>query len=351
MYTFEPLNSQCEDSWDQVLKQCLGSNAFHSTAWRVALDQAFAQLSPMYYLIKENGTLIGGLPAFVFKPIPGIKMLHSMPWNLFGGIQLIAGAEVDIKALIESTDKWLADAVHDRRICEAFFTLSPVQTEEYGHRLTEIGYQKHRTLFTHLLKTSEDYEVLWKAYNKRVRGAVRKAAKAGVSVSDANTDAELEAFYQLYLATVTRLGGTPKPRSLIQFLYRSRIGRLAIAKRDGVVIAGLLYLHFNRTVTLWCEASDPKNLEHRPNNAIFHHIIHWACERGYEWVDFGASPPEHQGLIAHKEQYKAQRLDFCSYIKIHSRLRRKVWQTAEPSLRKLYTWIQHARSIGQLKQA
>ena len=59
----------------------------------------------MYYLIKENSTLIGGFPAFVFKPIPGVKMLHSMPWNLFGGIQLIAGAEVDIKALIESADK------------------------------------------------------------------------------------------------------------------------------------------------------------------------------------------------------------------------------------------------------
>jgi lipid II:glycine glycyltransferase (peptidoglycan interpeptide bridge formation enzyme) len=305
----------------------------------------------MYYLIKENSTLVGGLPAFVFKPIPGVKMLHSMPWNLFGGVQLIAGAEVDIKALIESTEKKLADTVHSQKICEAFFTLSPVQTVEYGHRLAEIGYQKHRTLFTHLLETSEDYEVLWNAYNKRVRGAVRKAAKAGVSVSDANTDAELEAFYRLYLATVKRLGGTPKPRSLIQFLYRSQIAKLVIAKRDGAVIAGLLYLHFNRTVTLWCEASDPKSLEHRPNNAIFHHIIHWACERGYECVDFGASPPEHHGLIAHKEQYRAQRFEFCSYIKIHSRWRRRVWRSAEPSLRKLYTCIQHARSVGKHKPA
>ena len=344
MYIFEPLNCQCEDSWDEVLKRCPGSNAFHSTAWRVALDQAFTQLSPMYYLIKENCTLVGGFPAFVFKPIPGIKMLHSMPWHLFGGIQLVADAEVDIKALLELTEKHLSNAVHNQNVCEAVFTLSPAQTAEYGHRFTEIGYQKHKTLSTHLLRTSEDYDVLWKAYNKRVRGAVRKAAKAGVRVSDAHTDADLEAFYSIYLATVKRLGGTPKPRALIQSLYRSRIGKLAIAKRDGIVIAGLLYLYFNRTVTLWCEASDPQFLEYRPNNAIFHHIIQWACARGYEWVDFGASPPEHHGLIAHKEQYKAQRFNFCSYIKIHSPLRREVWQIAEPSLRKLYTWIQHARS-------
>jgi lipid II:glycine glycyltransferase (peptidoglycan interpeptide bridge formation enzyme) len=165
-----------------------------------------------------------------------------------------------------------------------------------------------------------------------------------VIVSDAHTDADLEAFYGIYLATIKRLGGTPKPQSLIQSLYRSRIGKLAIAKRDGIVIGGLLYLFFNRTVTLWCEASDLQYLEYRPNNAIFHHIIQWACAEGYEWVDFGASPPDHHGLIAHKEQYKAQRFGFCSYIKIHSPLKREVWQTTEPLLRKLYTWFQHTRS-------
>lgn len=344
MYTFEPLNSQCEDSWDEVLKQCPNSNAFHSTAWKVALDQAFTQLSPMYYLIKEGSTLIGGLPAFVFKPIPGVKMLYSMPWHLYGGIQLVVDAEVDIKTLLELTEKHLSNAAHDQSICETIFTLSSPQAVEYGHRFTEIGYQKHKTLFTHLLKTSEGYDVLWKAYNKRVRGAIRKSEKAGVSVSDATSDADLEAFYALYLSTIKRLGGTPKPQSLIQSLYRSGIGRLAIAKRDGVVVAGLLYLCFNRTVTLWCEASDPQYLEYRPNNAIFHHIIQWACAKEYEWVDFGASPPENHGLIAHKEQYKAQKFNFCSYIKIHSALRQKVWQIAEPSLRKLYAWLQYARS-------
>ena len=344
MYTFEPLNSQRGDTWDEILMRCPGSNAFHSIAWKVALDNAFAQLSPIYYLIKENGALIGGLPAFIFKPIPGIRMLHSMPWQLFGGVQLVADAEVDIKALLHSAEERLSDSAHNRGICETVFTLSPALTAQYGHRLTEIGYQKHKTFFTHLLKTSTDYDVLWKAYNKRVRGAVRKAAKAGVIVSEAHTDADLDTFYGIYLATIKRLGGTPKPKSLIESLYRSRIGKLAIAKREGVVIAGLLYLYFNRTVTLWCEASDPQYLEYRPNNAIFHHIIQWSCAQGYEWVDFGASPPENYGLIAHKEQYKALRFDFCSYIKIHSPLKRKVWGTMEPSLRKLYTWLQCARN-------
>ncbi|MDE0301363.1 MAG: GNAT family N-acetyltransferase [Candidatus Poribacteria bacterium] len=266
-----------------------------------------------------------------------------MPWNLYGGLQLAAGEEIDFTTLLELAENRFSNAVRDKGICETVITLSCDRTADYGDRLGEMGYQKHMTLFTHLLKMSEDYDEIWRGYNKRVRGAVRKAAKAGVSVSDAHSNADLEAFYGIYLATIRRVGGTPKPKSLIQSLYRSGIGKLAIAKRKGVVIAGLLYLYFNRTVTLWCEASDPRHLEYRPNNAIFHHIIQWACAQGYEWVDFGASPPENHGLIAHKEQYRAHRFDFCSYMKVHSPLRRESWRIAEPSLRKLYAWIQHVR--------
>ena len=95
-------------------------------------------------------------------------------------------------------------------------------------------------------------------------------------------------------------------------LLQQGVAKLAIASYEGRIIAGLLYLYYNQTVTLWCEASLPEYLQYRPNNAIFHHIITWACKEGYEHVDFGASPPENEGLIAHKEQYRAKKTDFCS---------------------------------------
>jgi len=350
MYTLKRLSSQNTHLWDEVLTQCPDTNAFHSGAWRVALENSFNQLVPTYYLIKENNSFIGGLPAFVFQPIPGIKMFHSMPWNLFGGMQLIDEISVEIDSLIESVETQLHETIGEENLCETVFTLSPTQTTTYGQRLTEVGYQKYKTFFTHRLKTSVDYEILWKAYNKRIRGAVRKAAKAGVTVFDTNAEDDLHAFYKIYLSTVKRLGGTPKPLSLIESLYQSHVARLAIAKHDGVIIAGLLYLCFNRTVTLWCEASVPEFLEYRPNNAIFHQIIQWACADGYEWVDFGASPPDQHGLIAHKEQYRAERLNFCNYRKIHSPLKRAVWRKSEPALRQIYTWVQHVRNEKLTRQ-
>ena len=311
--------------------------AFQSLAWRDALAGAFKQLTPNYLLINQDDSVIGGLPAFVFQPIPGIRLWHSMPWNLFGGVHLIESVEINPETLVRSIET----AAATEGWCEIRWTLTPKYTAMDGDLFAEMGY-KRTDHFTHLLRTSGGVESLWQAYNKRVRGAVRKAEKSGVTVTDADSEEALSTFYDMYLLTVKRLGGTPKPRALMQTLLDRKIAKLAIATYHGTIIAGLLYLLFNKTVTLWCEASLPAFLKYRPNNAIFHHIITRACHERYEWVDFGASPPEHTGLIAHKEQYRAVRTGFASYTKVVSPLKRAVWTKSESALRQIYTWMQRS---------
>lgn len=339
MYTISPITPQNRNNWDSIIKQCSNATVFQSIEWCDALANAFKQLAPVYLLIKQNENVIGGLPAFVFQPIPTIRMWHSMPWNLFGGPQIIDSAQVNPKEIISTIETYIETASIEKGWCELNWTLSPTDSTKYGDCLTEYGYERTEW-FTHLLKTDTDIDILWNAYNKRVRGAVRKAQKSGVEVSNTESDEDLSTFYDMYLMTVKRLGGTPKPRSLMKMLLESGIAKLAIAKYQESIIAGLLYLYYNQTVTLWCEASLPDYLQYRPNNAIFHHIITLACEHGYEWVDFGASPPESPGLIAHKEQYRAKRTTFFSYSKIVSPLKRSLWKHSEGMLRRIYTWLQ-----------
>ena len=337
MYTLDPLTPQNQDKWDAVLRQCPNTTAFQSLAWRDALAGAFRQLTPNYLLINQDDSMIGGLPAFVFQPIPGIRLWHSMPWNLFGGVHLIESVKINPETLLRSIET----AAATEGWCEIRWTLTPKYTAMVGDFFAEMGY-KRTDQFTHLLKTSGGVESLWQAYNKRVRGAVRKAEKSGVTVTDAESEEALSTFYDMYLLTVKRLGGTPKPYALMQMLLQRKIAKLAIATYQGTIIAGLLYLFFNKTVTLWCEASLPAFLKYRPNNAIFHHIITRACCEQYECVDFGASPPENTGLIAHKEQYRAVRTDYASYTKVVSPLKRALWTKSEGALRQIYTWMQRS---------
>lgn len=339
VYTLEPITSQNVNVWDSLIQQSKNTTAFQSATWRNTLTNSFKQLDPVYLLIKEDNKLIGGIPAFVFQPIPGIRLWQSIPWNLFGGPQIIDSVKVNQIKLISAIVSYIETKATENGWCELYWTFSPDETQTYGDFLTELGYESTER-FTHILKTNENIDSIWTAYNKRVRGAVRKAEKSGVQVTVTEKIEDLTDFYEMYLMTVKRLGGTPKPRKLMEMLLQQNLAKLAIASYKDNIIAGLLYLYYNHTVTLWCEASLPEFLQYRPNNAIFHHIITWACKEGYEWVDFGASPPENEGLIAHKEQYRAKKTNFSSYTKVISPYKRSLWTQSESVLRKIYTWLQ-----------
>ena len=347
MYTLKHIKASEPAQWDSIVLRCPYSSAFHCTQWHAALEASFRQLRAENFWIESKGIFIGVFPCFTFQPVPLTKMLLSMPWNLSGGPLVIAAdVDIDVTAMMESIDTQLSETARKRGISETMITLSPHHPPDVEEALIRAGYKQRQELFTHLLKTNADYEVLWNAYNKRIRGAVRKAEKCGVIVHDSDSQSELAEFYKIYLASMQRFKSTPKPFSLLRNLQISSIAKFTVAKYNDTIIAGLLYLFFNRTVTLWCGASMPEFLEYRPNNAIFHHIIRWACAQGYEWVDLGASPPENTGLIAFKEQWRAQRYNFSVYAKVHSPWKRRLWTVAEPFARKMYALMQRQGQRG-----
>ena len=207
--------------WNKVVLLCPYSNAFHSAQWTMALEKSFKQLKSEKFLIESKNNTVGVLPCFVFQPIPFSRMLLSMPWNLFGGPLIAENVTIDFTEMIKSIDAQLSEFIDKQSICETAITLSPHHPEEIETALRHARYEKREGLFTHLLKTNPDYEIIWKAYNKRIRGAVRKAEKTGVTVRDSESENVLTAFYKIYLDSMKRLSGTPKPFSLLRDLQLS----------------------------------------------------------------------------------------------------------------------------------
>ena len=321
--------------WDEFVKSCPYATPFDSWAWRRALSTKFPGMRPIYLGVESGDELLGAMPLFIFRPLPFFKSALSLPWNLFGG-PLLKGEVIRDETAIGFALRAMEGRAREEGAYELTITRPPLSPPAIKSALERWADSK-TVRFTHLLKLDPDFERIWRAYNPRVRTAVRKAIRSGVEAVVTDSEEKLREFYGIYLRLMEKFGSPPKPFKLLREVQRSEIGGFIVAELKGKVIAGLLYLVFGRTITLWCGASLEEFRSYRPNNLIFNEVIRWGCQNGYEWVDFGASPPGRIGLVKFKEEWGAVRYEFEIYSKTFLPNRRALWDELEPKLKGIYS--------------
>jgi lipid II:glycine glycyltransferase (peptidoglycan interpeptide bridge formation enzyme) len=277
-------------------------------------------------------------------------MLHSLHWNLPGGPLIWDNQKIESSSLTSFLVSTLKSLSRENNLIEIQLNTSPFGPELDETCLFRSGFQVKQENFTHLLNIQQGYDAVWRAFNKRVRGAVRKANKNEVILSISNSEKDMQSFYRIYLSLMKNFNSPPKPYSLMKALQKSSIGSLVVAKHNNIVIGGILILHYNKTLTLWAMASRAQSRHLRPNNALIDFTIRWACDKKYSWVDFGASPPERVGLVKFKENWRAEKRKFFFYQWVRSSGRYRLWSCAEPPLRSLYGRLQGLRYRRQLQE-
>jgi lipid II:glycine glycyltransferase (peptidoglycan interpeptide bridge formation enzyme) len=117
---------------------------------------------------------------------------------------------------------------------------------------------------------SED-DVL-KGMNQQWRRNIKKAAKAGVEVSE-GTEEELKAFHDLYVHTAARDGFTPRPLSYFQTMFGAlraeepdRI-KLFLARHEGDLVAATIWIRVGGHTWYSYGASSTEKREVRGSNA------------------------------------------------------------------------------------
>jgi lipid II:glycine glycyltransferase (peptidoglycan interpeptide bridge formation enzyme) len=91
------------------------------------------------------------------------------------------------------------------------------------------------------------------------------------------------------------------------------LGFVLLAKSDGKVIAGVLFLTHKDTIYYKFNASDENYLQKRPNHLIIWEAIRYVCANGYKHFDFGRCPFEEEGLRTFKCRWGSQEINFPYY--------------------------------------
>jgi len=167
----------------------------------------------------------------------------------------------------------------------------------------------------HLLPLAGDLTEIEGRYSKsQVKRGIKKAQREGLEAQRRTDREALDAFYALHVRTRRRLGVPTQPKRFIrrfEALFDAGLGFVELILDGERPVAAAVFLTCNGTVTYKYGASDADALAKRPNNLLFAEVIRWACESGFQTLDFGRTDADNEGLRSFKRSWGAEEVELA----------------------------------------
>lgn len=306
------MNPALDPRWEAFVLKHPDGSIYHHPAWLQALEREYRQKGD--YLACEDmaGQLLSILP---------LMQTRGAPFNLGGPLTASRLASLPRTPLAgplsinsTATIAVLEEAI--KRIPQNVGTQLQIKTQkdELSGLVDGLICTPWRKAYLLQLPSEEPFRLSDSQERSKLRWALKKAAKSGVHARPAETEAELRAWYLLYLATMRRNIVPPRPyrffAALWALLKPRGMMRLMLAEQQVAgrsrIMAGSIFLMFGRTVSYAFNGASVGDLSLRPNDLIQWEAINEACKDGFRFFDFGEVPEGNEDLARFKKKWGAE---------------------------------------------
>jgi len=271
------------NDWLDFVSKQENANIFHHPAWAELLSDCYGYRPSLLALQNGDGFMAAGLPVLdVNSRLTGHRAV-SLPFSDFCPPlgENIATLVRELKAW-RTQNRWPQILVH-----------WPLPEGD--------GVFPGEITARHITQLDPDPQVVFRKFKRtQVQQPIRQAEKAGVVIRRGEGWEDVRLFCGLHLQTRRRLGTPAQPLRFFRLLWERLIaqglGFVMSAYQGEQLLAGAVFLHWNKTLVYKYSASDPQYWCLRPNNLLLWHAIQWGCEHGYEVFDWGKTDIGNQGL-------------------------------------------------------
>jgi hypothetical protein len=153
----------------------------------------------------------------------------------------------------------------------------------------------------------------------------KKAINEGLNVRETTSFSAIRTFYDLYhQLRFKKFNSIPQPFPFFEniwlaFIKKSKGIILEVLNKENV-IASLIALEHGDTVYYKFGCSDEDNLDKRPNNLLFSHLIERSKKKGFQKIDLGLSgtSDSYKGLRRWKESMGGQAFPITYWLHVPS---------------------------------
>jgi CelD/BcsL family acetyltransferase involved in cellulose biosynthesis len=291
--------------WESFVAGHPDAILYQHPRWLEVLQSAYGyELIPLAY--EEPGGELGGvLPLLRTRGLFTGRRLSSLPHTPVAGP--LASSDAAMSALLSAAvDRVRADGRTRLQLKVREPTLDGIV-----HGLSGVAWEP-----SYVLDLPDDSEHLRFGNTRnhgRIKWAVNKAGRLHVTARTAETEADLSAWYGLYLETMREHAVPPRPYRFFVSAWRTLAPhgqiRLLLAERtegsQTQLLAGSLFLLFGSTVFYAFTGGSREHLWLRPNDLIQWHAIHDAAKEGFDRFDFGEVGRNDAGLADFKSKWGA----------------------------------------------
>ena len=283
------------DEWQAYVDSHPESNTFHHRNWVKLISDQYGY--PHYIAaVKQNGQIRAGIPFVETRGLWDCGKLISLPFT--DCMRVLADNDLALREIqmgLEADEfkKYKAVVIRTDRAWRGVSSASAWVRHELG---ISGSLGENVANFSPSLKRN-----------------LRRGEKSKLQFERQMDWDAVEKFYLLHLMTRKKLGSPVQPKSYFRLLHerilRQGLGFIGLVMKGDSAIAAGVFLTYQKTMTYKYGASNPRALEHRPNEWMMFNAIRFAVERGYRWFDFGISRRGDEGLRRFKKKWGAVETD------------------------------------------
>ena len=275
--------------WDEYVEKHPESSFFHQTGWKKVIENVYGFKAHYIAARSNNGEIQGILPLFEINQSTGRKLI-SLPFSTEGGIlannKNACTKLIDIaKSIVKENNLDYLELRQEKNLD------SDLKTKDYYYHMK--------------LKLNNDSEIVWKNADRKLRNAVRKAEKLGLTTDRGLK--YLDDFYKIFSTNMRDLGTPVEKKGFFEEIVKQFPNKIdiVIAKFKGKIIGTIFLIKHKKTIKSEWASSYKKYHGYNASQLMYWKAIEDACKEGFEIFDFGRSMLD-EGTYHFKRKFGAK---------------------------------------------
>jgi FemAB-related protein (PEP-CTERM system-associated) len=278
-------------TWDEYVDGHNNATPYHRFAWLLSIEQAY-QHQNMSLLAFNDDTLVGVLPCIKMQKPFSKPSYCALPFCDLG-----FGLANDPSILKALQSEALALLQHEGG--NSFDYRDSVNASPGD----ELAGKKVRMV----LPLPGSSEALMAGFKSKLRSQIRKAEKNGLTCVIANSQTQIDDFYQIFAINMRKLGSPVHSKKWFECLFNNYAQHiyLSVIYSDAVPVgAGIVLRTGNKVAIPWASTVAEYN-KLAPNMMLYWSLLEHVSNLGCTEFDFGRSTYD-EGTYKFKRQWGAE---------------------------------------------